>query len=217
MKKADSHLKRLIEQRMKDLDIQSVRELERRAGFKYDVIRNILRGTTKSIRAESVEQLARAIKVSVAEIIGAHGLEAQAKAMARAAMLRMYKNASLADQAKGNISILSMVAIEGEISGIEPDAETDYLLLADDDSMAPVFNRGDAVLIRSTDTQPQSRQVYLIAPSKTAMPILRRINIRLSDGLYDIVADNDSFPPETGVRPQKVTIIGRALIAIKRL
>lgn len=217
MKKQDSHLKRLIEQRMKDLNIRYVRDLERRAGLTRDVVRNILRGTTKTVRAESVEPLARALKVSMAEIIGAQGADAQIKAMARATVLRLHKATSIADQQSGKATILSMVAIEGEIAGVEPDAETDYLLLVPDDSMAPTFGRGDAVLIRSSETEPETGQVYLLAPSKTAAPILRRINIRLSDGLYDAIADNDSFPKETGIKPAKVAIIGRALVAFKRL
>ena len=194
-KESDSHLKTLIERRMYELGRRKVAPLERDAGVAPDTIRNILRGKTKTIHADKIEGLARALRISVAELVSAQGFASGASREPPPDALKVYSGMALRPNGEPSARVAAMISITGPIGDVRPNPDTDYFMTLDDDSMAPTVKRGDLVMVRRGHVEPKPRKIYLLrAPGGG---IVRRLTPRLAAKTFDITADNPEFEPES--------------------
>ena len=210
-----SRLKRIVEKRMSDLGMNSIRDTERRAGVPADTLRNLLAGRTQTVHASKIESLARTLKLSVSELVGGQDVYAQRKAMKNAAIIRVFSGLEFGADGEPDAPISAVVGVEGELLGVTVNEATDIMAEMPDDSMVPTFQRGDILLIRLGEVLPIARKIYLIGP--IGAPLIRRLTKRLSDGTYDVTADNDQFLSESGITAEKIEVIGAILAVFKRL
>ena len=211
---SNERLKRLIEKRMKELGIESYRELERKAGIPYDGIRNFMAGRSKSIHPSRAEAIAGVLKIPMTEIVSYRKRPID-KSLEGAAIITARDGLKTGADGGPLAPTICTLGINGEFVGLNLDTETDFFAEVHDDAMAPAVSRGDWVLIRRGKVQTEPHRIYLLAlPSGTN--VIRRINQRVSDGKFDILPDNQAYQQERGIDADKVNVIGSIQAICKR-
>lgn len=221
----------IISRRMNELGINNIRELERAAGVKKDVIGNMLRGRSKSVRSESIVGIAQALRISLSELLtGTEELTNSGKWQT----LDVCKSSDNLDFPDG----AEQIGFAAPIDRFHPDDGTDFVFKIEDNTMAPTLQKGDLALIRRLqgtchsliDGAPQDghspdadepnhlspSNVYLLKTKHAGFNV-RRLATRISDGKVDIHTDNSDFPNELGIAADKISIYGTVEVVIKRL
>ena len=224
-------MRETISRRMNELGMHNIRELERAAGVKKDVIGNMLRGRSKSVRSESIVGIAQALHISLSELLtGAEELTNNGKSQT----LDVCKSSDNLDFPDG----AEQIGFAAILDRFHPDDGTNFVFKIEDNTMAPTLQKGDLALIRrrqgachsQIDGAPQGgpslevgdpnrsspSTVYLLKTKHAGFNV-RRLATRISDGKVDIHTDNSDFPNELGIAADKISIYGTVEVVIKRL
>ena len=224
-------MREVINRRMNELGIHNIRELERAAGVKKDVIGNMLRGRSKSVRSESIVGIAQALHISLSELLtGTEELTNSEKWQT----LDVCNASDNLDFPAG----IEQIGFAADIDRFSPDDGTDFVFKIEDNTMAPTLQKGDLALVRRSqhaccshaDEGPQDGQLQGADETNSLRPTnvcliktkhagfnVRRLTTRISDGKVDIHTDNSDFPNELGIAVDKISIYGTVEAVIKRL
>ena len=201
-------MKDIIERRMRELGIANIRDVERAAGVKKDVIGNMLRGRSQSVRSENIVGIARAIRVPISVLLTG---ESEKKTPSKWQALDICKSTDNLDFPNSE----NQIGFATKIGSYAPNSESDFLLEVEDDMMAPTLLPGDLVLVHKGEKKSHSK-IGLIKTKGGGFHI-RRLTKRVSDGKLDIRTDNPDYPDELGINASSITIYGSIEVIIKRV
>lgn len=203
-----------IHRRMAELGIDNIRELERAAGVKKDVIGNMLRGRSRSVRSESIPGIAEALRISIPELLTGTPDKGYAPAWETLDVRSTTDDLNTPDSTE-QIGFALRARHHG------PAGETDFALRIEDDTMAPSLSRGDLVFIRRVQrpcsTYDTDRANICLIKTEHSDLQVRRLSKRIADGKIDVHTDNDDYPDEMGVDAASITIYGTVEYVLKRL
>ncbi len=207
-------MKDTINRRMAELGIDNIRKLERAAGVKKDVIGNMLRGRSKSVRAESLPGIAEALNISIPELLSGARADDHAPAWETLDVRRASEDLNSPDSRE-------QIGFSLEARYQNPSDESDFALRIEDDTMAPTLSRGDLAFIRRVDHPCTSHNtdrsnLCLIETQHSGLRV-RRVATRMSDGKIDIHTDNGDYADEVGIDAASISIYGTVEYVLKRL
>lgn len=88
-----------------------------------------------------------------------------------------------------------------------------YWLHANGDSMSPVIENQDIVLVDTSNTDISNGGIFLFEIN--AKRFIKRLRLRVT-GELDIISDNDKYPIETVTNCNELKVIGRAIKNLSR-
>ncbi|MBV1933744.1 MAG: helix-turn-helix domain-containing protein [Parvibaculaceae bacterium] len=207
-------MKETISRRMAELGIDNIRKLERAAGVKKDVIGNMLRGRSKSVRSESLPGIAEALHISIPELLTGARTDDHAPAWETLDVRRASDDLNSPDSSE-------QIGFALEAGYQPPSDKSDFALRIEDDTMAPTICRGDLAFIRRVDSPCTSHDtdrsnICLIETKHSGLRV-RRLATRLSDGKIDIHTDNGDYADEVGIDAASISVYGTVEYLLKRL
>jgi len=207
-------MKETINRRMAELGIDNIRKLERAAGVKKDVIGNMLRGRSKSVRAESLPGIAEALNISIPELLTGARVDDHIPPWETLDVRRASDDLNSPDSTE-------QIGFSLEARYHDPSDGSDFALRIEDDTMAPTICRGDLVFIRRIDRPCSSydtdRSSICVIETQHSGPRVRRLVTRMSDGKIDIHTDNGDYADEIGIDAASISIYGTVEYLLKRI
>lgn len=203
-----------IHRRMAELGIDNIRELERAAGVKKDVIGNMLRGRSRSVRSESIPGIAEALDISIPELLTGAPDTGCAPAWETLDVRSTTDDLNTPDSTE-------QIGFALRARHPAPAGETDFALRIEDDTMAPTISRGDLVFIRRVERpcsayDTDRANICLIKTEHSDLRV-RRLSTRMADGKIDVQTDNRDYADEIGIDAASITIYGTVEYVLKRL
>lgn len=207
-------MRETINRRMAELGIDNIRKLERAAGVKKDVIGNMLRGRSKSVRSESIPGIAEALSISIPELLTGAREHGHAPAWETLDVRRASDDLNSPDSTE-------QIGFSLEPRYSNPSGNSDFALRIEDDTMAPTISRGDLAFIRRVERTCTSydtgrSNICLIETQHSGLRV-RRLAPRISDGKIDIHTDNGEYGDEVGIDAASISIYGTVEYVLKRL
>ena len=203
-----------INRRMTELGIGNIRELERTAGVKKDVIGNMLRGRSKSVRSESIVGIAKALSISIPELLTGSAEQRCAPASHALDVRRTTDDLDRPDSTE-------QISFSLKPGCINPTDDSDFAIRIEDDTMAPTLCKGDLAFVRrdqrTCGSQDTDRSNICLIKTRHSGIRVRRLATRISDGTIDIHTDNAEYPDELGIAAETILIYGTIEAVIKRL
>ena len=171
-----------VRRRMAELNINTIKELEQKAGLPKDTIRHLVSGRTSTIRSSKLPGLAAALNMTLDELV--HGTTGPNYSNAVTMPLSMQEHP---DSEVGRLrfdapALPSFGVIEGEPAW----------LVAQSDNMNPTICAGDVVLIDAAVKKVESDGIYCIVSTSGAHSF-RRIQMSAVGGLVSLANDNPSL------------------------
>lgn len=203
-----------INRRMMELGIGNIRKLERAAGVKKDVIGNMLRGRSKSVRSESIAGIAKALRISIPELLTGSTEHGCAPVWRALDIRRTSDNLDSPDSTE-------QIGFSLKPGCSNPTGDSDFAIRIEDDTMAPTLCKGDLAFIRRDQricgSQDTDRSTICLIKTRHSGIRVRRLATRISDGAIDIHTDNAEYADELGIAADTISIYGTIEAVIKRL
>ncbi|MFQ3894584.1 S24 family peptidase [Sphingobium sp. R-7] len=210
----------------------TAKALARTAGLGETVVRDIVRGLTQDVRLGTVEKLAKALGVSVGDLLP----DAFGRASSRLleSLGEGSENAKRSDEE--DIEIQQWDISYGMGGGTYVDlpvtgdkhkfsrtwlhqfthapADKVFLATGTGDSMTPTIHDSDIVLIDTTQREVRmADRIYAAAYGQTG--IIKRLR-PMPDGSVKILSDNPSVTPETAYDGE-LHVVGRVVAIVRRM
>jgi len=202
--------RKLIDDNMLHLGIDTIVGLEDKAGVKRDRVRHFLKGYTKSLSSDDTHKICATLGIAVHDFVGRSATD-------KAASHFVYKLAEVTS-VPPKTKPLGHIGIElPASSGMPAKNDNGCWIVAGDMALSPAIARGDLIWIEWAQSFSASGVYLLKSTAKNAPILLRRVSPHGLAGKIDVVAENGNQSSESNISQSAVKFLGRATHILKKI